>query len=342
MQKLNDNIYYIGVNDRTTHLFESMWSLPKGVSYNSYLIDDEKVAVVDCVGQDFFEEYLQNIREVIADRKIDYIIVNHMEPDHSGALQLFRQFYPDAKIVGNKKTLEMVGGYYGVSRPDDVVVADGTTLSLGKHELVFSLIPMVHWPEVVMTYDKSDKVLFSADAFGKFGALDKEDDDWACEARRYYFGIVGKYGVQVQNLFKKIANLEINTICPLHGPVLDQNLGYYLNLYNVWSTYAAETEGVFVAYASVYGHTKAAAQLLAESLEQKGVKVAISDLARSDWAECVGDAFRYSKLVLAAPTYNGDVFPAMKEFILHLTERNFQNRKVAFIENGSHLSQPRR
>lgn len=334
--KITNDIKYIGVNDHKVDLFEGQYVVPNGMSYNSYVVFDDKITVFDSVDAHFCKEWLANLSEALEGKTPDYFVVQHMEPDHSANVAAFMAAYPSATVVSSQKAFAMMQNYFGDSfEQRRIVVGDSSTLNTGRHEFLFVTAPMVHWPEVVMTYDKTDKVFFSADAFGKFGALDKEDDDWACEARRYYFGIVGKYGVQVQNLFKKIAGLDIEKICPLHGPVLDQNLGYYLNLYNTWSTYAAETDGVFVAYASVYGHTKAAAQLLAESLEQRGVKVAVSDLARSDWAECVEDAFRFSKLVLAAPTYNGDVFPAMKEFILHLTERNFQNRKVAFIENGS-------
>lgn len=333
---ITNDIKYVGVNDNGIDLFEGQYVVPNGMAYNSYVVFDDKITVFDSVDAHFGKEWLENVQSVLDGRTPDYFVVQHMEPDHSANIVEFMAAYPSATIVSSQKAFAMMQNYFGTSFEERrIVVGDGSTLATGRHEFQFVTAPMVHWPEVIMTYDKTDKVFFSADAFGKFGALDVEDEDWACEARRYYFGIVGKYGAQVQSFFKKIAGLDIKIICPLHGPVLTDNLGYYLNLYNVWSTYGVESEGVFVAYASVYGHTEIAAKLLAEQLEAKGVKVTISDLARSDWAENVEDAFRYGKLVLAAPTYNGDVFPVMREFILHLTERNFQNRTDAFIENGS-------
>lgn len=333
---ITNDIKYVGVNDKDVDLFEGQYVVPNGMAYNSYVVFDDKITVFDSVDAHFGKEWLANVQSVLDGKTPDYLVVQHMEPDHSANIVEFMTAYPSATIVSSQKAFAMMQNYFGTSFEERrIVVGDGSTLATGRHEFQFVTAPMVHWPEVIMTYDKTDKVFFSADAFGKFGALDVEDEDWACEARRYYFGIVGKYGVQVQNLFKKIAGLDVQIICPLHGPVLTGNLGYYLNLYNVWSTYGVESEGVFIAYASVYGHTEKAAKLLAEQLEERGVKVTVSDLARSDWAENVEDAFRYGKVVLATPTYNGDVFPVMREFILHLTERNFQNRTVAFIENGS-------
>lgn len=333
---ITNDIKYVGVNDKDVDLFEGQYVVPNGMAYNSYVVFDDKITVFDSVDAHFGKEWLANVQSVLDGKTPDYLVVQHMEPDHSANIVEFMTAYPSATIVSSQKAFAMMQNYFGTSFEERrIVVGDGSTLATGRHEFQFVTAPMVHWPEVIMTYDKTDKVFFSADAFGKFGALDVEDEDWACEARRYYFGIVGKYGVQVQNLFKKIAGLEVKIICPLHGPVLTDNLGYYLDLYNVWSTYGVESEGVFIAYASVYGHTEKVAKLLAEQLEERGVKVTVSDLARSDWAENVEDAFRYGKLVLAAPTYNGDVFPVMREFILHLTERNFQNRTIAFIENGS-------
>lgn len=333
---ITDNVIYVGVNDHKIDLFEGQYKVPKGMAYNSYVIIDEKVAVMDSVDAAFGDEWLDNLDEALEGKAPDYLVVQHMEPDHSANIMRFAEKYPAAVIVGNAKTFVMMGKFYGTDCADRrIVVKDGDKLSLGSRELAFIFAPMVHWPEVMVTYDSTDKILFSADAFGKFGALDIEDD-WACEARRYYFGIVGKYGMQVQNLLKKAAALDIRTICPLHGPVLSENLEYYLGLYNTWSSYGTESEGVFIAYTSVYGNTKKAAELLAEKLRAKGCpKVAISDLAREDMAEAVEDAFRYGRLVLATTTYNGDVFPFMREFILELKERNYQNRFVALIENGS-------
>ena len=334
--EVTKDIIYIGVNDHKVDLFEGQYVVPNGMAYNSYVILDEKTAVMDTVDAHFGEEWLANLEKALGGRKLDYLVVQHMEPDHSANIAKFAEKYPEAQIVGNAKTFTMVKNFFGTDYADRrVVVKDGESLSLGAHELTFVFAPMVHWPEVMVTYDAKDKVLFSADGFGKFGALDVEED-WACEARRYYFGIVGKYGMQVQNLLKKAAALDIQIICPLHGPVLTENLGYYIGLYDTWSAYKPESEGVFVAYASVYGNTKAAAELLAEKLREKGCpKVTVADLAREDMAECVEDAFRYDTLVLASCTYNGGVFPPMREFILDLTERGYRNRRVALIENGS-------
>lgn len=336
MNKITNDIYYIGVNDHELDLFEGQYDVPNGMAYNSYMIVDDKIAVFDTVDGNFTDQWLGNMAEVLGDRKPDYLIVQHMEPDHSANLKHFIEKYPEAAIVGNSKTFGMIDNFFeGLAIANKLEVKEGEKLSLGKHELSFVFAPMVHWPEVMFTYDSTDKVLFSADAFGKFGALDVEED-WACEARRYYFGIVGKYGMQVQGVLKKAAALDIQTICPLHGPVLKENLGYYLGLYNTWSSYGVESEGIFIAYTSVYGNTKKAAELLKEKLEAKGCpKVAIADLAREDMAESVEDAFRYGKLVIATTTYNADIFPFMKHFILDLTERNYQNRTIGIIENGS-------
>ena len=333
---ITNDIRYIGVNDHQVDLFEGQYVVPNGMSYNSYAILDEKVAIMDTVDQNFTEEWLHNIETVLEGRKPDYLVVHHMEPDHSANIHNFLTAYPEATVVSSAKAFAMMKQFFGTDYADRrIVVGEGDTLPLGKHTLTFVTAPMVHWPEVIVSYDSCDKVLFSADGFGKFGALDAEED-WACEARRYYIGIVGKYGAQTQALLKKAAGLDIAIICPLHGPVLTENLGYYLNLYDIWSSYRPEDEGVLIAYTSVYGHTKAAVELLAKRLEEKGCpKVTVADLARDDMAEAVEDAFRYSKLVLATTTYNGDVFPFMKEFIHHLTERGYQNRTVAFMENGS-------
>ena len=334
--KISNDIAYIGVNDREIDLFEGQYVVPNGMAYNSYVILDEKIAVFDTVDKNFGTQWLKNLDEALGGKTPDYLIVQHMEPDHSANIVLFAEKYPDAKIVANDKAFVMMSQFFDFDLGDrKMSVKNGESLSLGKHELTFVFAPMVHWPEVMMTYDSTDKVLFSADAFGKFGALDT-DEDWACEARRYYFGIVGKYGAQVQVVLKKAAALDIKTICPLHGPVLAENLGYYLDLYNTWSSYGVESDGVVIAYTSVYGNTKAAAELLAQKLKEKGCpKVAVNDLARCDMAEAVEDAFRYGKIVLATTTYNADVFPFMREFINELTERNFQNRFVGIIENGS-------
>ena len=333
---ISNDIKYIGVNDHALDLFEGQYIVPNGMAYNSYAIIDEKIAIMDSVDKNFGEEWLANIENVLGNRQPDYLVVQHMEPDHSANIVSFVEKYPDAKIVASSKAFTMMKNFFGTDYADkQVVVSQGDTLLLGEHTLTFITAPMVHWPEVIMTYDNKDKVLFSADAFGKFGALDVEED-WACEARRYYFGIVGKYGVQVQTVLKKAQNLDIQTICPLHGPVLNDNLEYYINLYDIWSSYKVEEEGVMIAYTSVYGNTKKAVELLADKLRANGAKkVVVNDLAREDMAEVVEDAFRYDKLVLATTTYNADIFPFMREFINHLTERNFQNRTVAFIENGS-------
>ena len=334
--EISSTIKYVGVNDHDLDLFEGQYIVENGMAYNSYVIIDDKIAVMDTVDVAFTEEWLNNVKAVIGSKQPDYLIVQHMEPDHSAGITALMNAYPSATILASAPAFNMMKQFFGTDFADRrIVIKEGDTLSLGAHTLNFVSAPMVHWPEVMMTYDSLDKVLFSADGFGKFGALDVEED-WACEARRYYFGIVGKYGMQVQNLLKKAAALEIQTICPLHGPVLSENLDYYLNLYQTWSSYGVETEGIFVAYTSVYGNTKKAAELLAEKLEALGCpKVAIADLAREDMAECVEDAFRYGKLVLATTTYNAGIFPFMREFIEHLTERGFQNRTVAFIENGS-------
>ena len=333
---ITNDIRYIGVNDHEVDLFEGQYVVPNGMSYNSYVILDEKVAIMDTVDQNFTAEWLNNIKTVLEGRKPDYLVVHHMDPDHSANIHKFLTAYPEAVVVSSAKAFTMMKQFFGTDYADRrIVVGEGDTLTLGKHTLTFVTAPMVHWPEVIVSYDSCDKVLFSADGFGKFGALDAEED-WACEARRYYIGIVGKYGAQTQALLKKAAGLDIAIICPLHGPVLTENLGYYLNLYDIWSSYQVESEGVVIAYTSIYGHTKKAALLLAEKLTEKGCpKVTVADLARDDMAEAVEDAFRYGKLVLATTTYNGDVFPFMKEFIHHLTERNYQNRTVAFMENGS-------
>ena len=333
---ITKDIQYIGVNDHKIDLFEGQYVVPNGMAYNSYVILDEKIAVMDTVDANFTHEWLDNLQNALNGRKPDYLIVQHMEPDHSANIMNFVKAYPDATLVASAKAFQMMKNFFGTEFTDNrIVVGEGDTLALGKHTLTFVTAPMVHWPEVIVTYDSTDKVLFSADGFGKFGALDVEED-WACEARRYYIGIVGKYGAQVQSLLKKAAGLDIEIICPLHGPVLTENLGYYLNLYNTWSSYQPETEGIVIAYTSVYGNTKKAVMQLAEQLRKNGCpKVVLQDLARCDMAEAVEDAFRYSKLVLATTTYNADIFPFMREFIEHLTERNFSNRTVAFIENGS-------
>lgn len=334
--KINKDIKYVGVNDHEIDLFEGQYIVENGMAYNSYVVLDEKIAVFDTVDARFTHEWLDNIQNAVDGRQPDYLIVQHMEPDHSANIMNFVKAYPEAKIVASAKAFTMMAQFFGTDFSDKaVIIAEGDTLSLGKHTLNFVAAPMVHWPEVMVTYDSYDKVLFSADGFGKFGALDV-DEDWACEARRYYIGIVGKYGAQVQNLLKKAAGLEIEKICPLHGPILTENLGYYIGLYNTWSSYAVETEGIVIAYTSVYGNTKKAVEKLAEMLKAKGCpKVVINDLARCDMAEAVEDAFRYSKIVLATTTYNAEIFPFMRTFIEHLTERNFQNRVVGLIENGT-------
>ena len=336
MIMISDDIRYIGVNDHEIDLFEGQFVVPDGMAYNSYAILDEKIAVMDSVEKKSTEEWLNKLRAVLGERKPDYLIVHHMEPDHSANIRKFLQTYPEAKVVASANAFRMIQNFFGEDFADRrMVVQDGDKLDLGKHELTFLTAPMVHWPEVIMTYDAFDKVLFSADAFGKFGALDVEDE-WECEARRYYFGIIGKYGPQVQAVLKKMAELEIQTICPLHGPALKEDLGHYIGLYDIWSSYGVESEGVFIAYTSIYGHTKEAVELLSRKLEEKGCpKVVMTDLSRSDWAEAVEDAFRYGKLVLATTTYNADIFPDMKHFIEHLVKRNFQKRTVGLIENGS-------
>ena len=333
---ITNDIKYVGVNDHDVDLFEGQYVVENGMAYNSYVIMDNKIAVMDTVDARFTHQWLDNIQEVLGGKKPDYLIVQHMEPDHSANIDIFVKEYPDAVIVASAPAFTMMRQFFGTDYADRrQIIKEGDTLELGAHTLQFVAAPMVHWPEVMVTYDRLDKVLFSADGFGKFGALDA-DEDWACEARRYYFGIVGKYGMQVQNLLKKAAALDIQTICPLHGPILKENLEYYVNLYQTWSSYGVESEGVMIAYTSVYGNTKAAAELLAEKLTEKGCpKVVVSDLAREDMAECVEDAFRYGKLVLATTTYNTDMFPYMREFINELVERSYQNRTIALIENGS-------
>ena len=332
---ITKDIRYIGVNDHQVDLFEGQYDVPNGMAYNSYVILDEKIAVMDTVDANFGEEWLGKLAAVLEGRKPDYLVVQHMEPDHSANIDVFLKAYPEATVVASAKAFTMMKQFFGTDYADRrVVVGEGDTLSLGKHVLTFVTAPMVHWPEVIVTYDSYDKVLFSADGFGKFGALDVEED-WACEARRYYIGIVGKYGTQVQALLKKAAGLDIAIICPLHGPVLTENLGYYINLYDIWSSYKVEKEGVVVAYTSIYGNTRKAAELVARKLEARGIKVALNDLARCDMHEAVEDAFKFGRIVLATSTYNGDIFPFMKEYIHHLTERNFQNRTVGLIENGS-------
>ena len=339
--RITDDILYVGVNDHNIDLFEGQYIVPNGMAYNSYVINDEKIAVMDTVDAAFGDEWLKNIADVLNGATPDYLIIQHMEPDHSANIQKFLEVYPNIKVVGNAKTFTMIGNFFRdlkLADENKLEVKNKDTLALGKHELTFVFAPMVHWPEVMVTYDSKDKVLFSADGFGKFGALDVEED-WDCEARRYYIGIVGKYGAQVQNLLKVAATLDIQTICPLHGPVLTENLEHYIGQYNTWSSYGTESEGVMIAYTSVYGNTKKAVELLAEKLKEKGCpKVVVTDLAREDMAEAVEDAFRYGKIVLASTTYNGDVFPVMKTFIEHLTERNYQNKTIGLIENGSWAS----
>lgn len=336
MVSVTDTIRYIGVNDHQIDLFEGQYPVPNGMAYNSYVILDQKIAVMDTVDINFTQEWLRNLETELGGRKPDYLVIQHMEPDHSASIRHFLEAYPDTTVVATAKAFAMISQFFDLDLADHALTAEnGATLSLGAHELNFIFAPMVHWPEVMMTYDGTDKVLFSADAFGKFGALDVEED-WDCEARRYYIGIVGKYGAQVQNVLKKAAGLDIQTICPLHGPVLQDNLAHYIEKYNIWSSYAVESEGVMIAYTSVYGHTKAAACLLADKLKEHGCpKVVVCDLARDEMTEAVEDAFRYGKLVLATTTYNADIFPFMKQFIDHLTERNYQNRTIGLIENGS-------
>lgn len=333
---ITNDIKYLGVNDHDIDLFEGQYIVPNGMAYNSYVVCDEKTAVFDTVDASFTDIWLKNLEEALSGKSPDYLIVQHMEPDHSAGIHIFMDKYPDAQIVATAQAFRMMKQFFGEEFENRrVIAAEGSTLLLGRHTLTFVTAPMVHWPEVMVTYDDLDKVLFSADAFGKFGALDAKED-WACEARRYYIGIVGKYGMQVQALLKKASGLDIRKICPLHGPVLTEDLDYYLNLYQIWSSYGVESDGVMIAYTSVYGHTKEAANLLAKRLEEKGCpKVVLTDLARADMAEAVEDAFRYGKLALATTTYNMDIFPFMKQFIEHLTERNYQNRTIAIIENGS-------
>lgn len=339
--RITDDILYVGVNDHNIDLFEGHYIVPNGMAYNSYVINDEKIAVMDTVDAAFGDEWLKNIADVLNGATPDYLIVQHMEPDHSANIQKFLEVYPNTKVVGNAKTFTMIGNFFRdlkLADENKLEVKNKDTLTLGKHELTFVFAPMVHWPEVMVTYDSKDKVLFSADGFGKFGALDVEED-WDCEARRYYIGIVGKYGAQVQNLLKVAATLDIQIICPLHGPVLTENMEHYIGQYNTWSSYGTESEGVMIAYTSVYGNTKKAVELLAEKLKEKGCpKVVVTDLAREDMAEAVEEAFRYGKIVLATTTYNGDIFPFMKTFIEHLTERNYQNKTIGLIENGSWAS----
>ena len=332
----NSRIKYIGVNDHDIDLFEGQYIVPNGMAYNSYIIEDEKIAIMDTVDAKFKDEWFENIKKELGDKTPDYLIVQHMEPDHSANIDEFAKAYPNATIVATDRAFVMMNKFFGTDYTDRrLVVGEGDTLNLGEHTLTFVLAPMVHWPEVMMTYDSTEKALFSADGFGKFGALDVEED-WACEARRYYFGIVGKYGVQVQAVLKKAAGLDIQTIYPLHGPILNENLGYYLDLYNTWSSYGVESEGTLICYTSVYGNTKKAVGILAEELKSAGCpKVVVNDLARCDMAEAVEDAFRYGKIILATTTYNGDLFPFMREFVNELTERGYRNRKIGIVENGS-------
>lgn len=334
--KITDTIKYVGVNDHQVDLFEGQYKVPNGMSYNSYVILDEKIAVMDTVDANFTHEWLDNIQKVLGDRKPDYLIVQHMEPDHAANIANFLKAYPDTIVVSNKKAFAMMQNFFDLDlEGHQIIVDNGGTLSLGKHDLTFVFAPMVHWPEVMVSYESTEKVLFSADAFGKFGALDA-DEDWACEARRYYFNIVGKYGAQAAALLKKAAGLDIQKICPLHGPILQENLAYYIGKYQVWSSYEAEDDGVFVAYASIHGNTAKAAKKLGEVLEAKGAKkVVVSDLSREDMAEAIEDAFRYDKIVVACATYDGGLFPVMQDFLYHLGHKNFQNKKVAFMENGS-------
>lgn len=332
---ISQDIKYVGVTDNKIDLFESQYKVPDGISYNSYVITDEKTAVMDTADRNFTEEWLGNIKNTLGEKSPDYLIVQHMEPDHSASIEEFMKQYPDTTVVGNAKTFAMIKGFFPeLTIANTLTVKEGDTLTLGRHTLSFVFAPMVHWPEVMVTYDSTDKVLFSADGFGRFGAPDS-DKDWAEEARRYYIGIVGKYGTQVQNLLKKASALDIAVICPLHGPVLSENLGYYLDLYNKWSSYTPETDGIMIAYTSVYGNTRKAAELLRDKLAEKGAEVLLTDLARSDMSKAVSDAFKYSKLVLATTTYNADIFPFMRIFIEGITERNYQGRTIAFIENGS-------
>ena len=333
--QVTKDIINVGVNDHDIDLFEGQFVVPNGMAYNSYVIMDEKIAVMDSVGYEFADQWIENVKKATEGRQPDYLVIQHMEPDHSANMVDFLNEFPDAKIVSSKKAFGMMAQFFGSDFAEkQIVVKEGDTLELGTHTLNFINAPMVHWPEVIMTYESTDKVLFSADGFGKFGATDA-DEDWACEARRYYFGIVGKYGKQVQAVLKKAAALDISIICPLHGPVLNEDLGYYIGLYDTWSSYGAETEGVFIPYTSVYGNTKKAVLLLAEKLEAKGIKVSVMDLAREDWAEAIEDAFRYDRIVFATTTYNNDIFPFMKSLIDHLIVRDYQNKKVGIIENST-------
>ena len=334
--KITEEVRYVGVNDHEIDLFEGQYVVPEGMAYNSYVIMDEKIAVMDTVDGHFTEEWMNNVKEIIGERTPDYLIMQHMEPDHSSSVKAFLEAYPETTVVASAMAFNILKNLYGADiAAKRQMVKEGDTICLGTHTLQFIGAPMVHWPEVIMTYDQKDHILFSADAFGKFGALDCEDDDWACEARRYYFGIVGKFGVQAQAVLKKAATLDIQVICPLHGPVLSENLSYYLDLYNTWTKYEVESEGIALCYTSVYGHTKEAVELLAKELADRGVEAHVSDLARDDMAEAVEDAFRYGTLILATTTYNGDIFPFMKDFINHLEDHAYQNRRVAFMENGS-------
>ena len=333
--KVTDSIRYVGVNDYDLDLFEGQYIIPSGVAYNSYVILDDKITIMDTVDKRACKEWLANLEEVLGGKKPEYLVVQHMEPDHAASIQVLAEKYPDVKIVGNAKTFGMINQFFDFDISGrEVTVKEGDTLELGSHTLTFVMAPMVHWPEVMVTYESSEKVLFSADGFGKFGTLDT-DEEWDCEARRYYFNIVGKYGAQVQALLKKAAGLDIDIICPLHGPILTEDLGHYIGLYDTWSSYKPESEGVFIAYASVYGNTKQAAEALADMLKEKGVKVSIADLSRDDWAECVEDAFRYDRLVVASPTYDGGIFTTAHEFIEHLKAKTYRNRKVGIIENGT-------
>jgi len=337
MNNITDTVFYVGVNDHKLDLFEGQYIVPEGMAYNSYVIRAGKSVVMDSVDKGFTQEWIENVKEALGGGDPDYLVVQHMEPDHSGSITAFMKAFPETQIVSSAKAFDMMKNFFGTGFEDRrVVVGDGAELDLGGRKLAFVAAPMVHWPEVIMTYDPEDKIFFSADAFGKFGALDSEDEDWACEARRYYFGIVGKYGAQVQKLLEKAKTLDIAVICPLHGPVLDKDLNYYLDLYNTWSSYGVETDGILINFTSVYGNTLKAVNLLADKLLDYGApKVVVNDLARSDMAECVEDAFRYGKMVLATTTYNGEIFPFMREFINHLTERGYKNKTIGTIENGS-------
>lgn len=335
--EISNDIKYIGVDDKTLDLFESQYILPNGVSYNSYLIKDEKNVVMDTVDKRASEEWLENLEKNLNGGKVDYLVISHLEPDHAGNIGYLAKKYPEMKLIGNAKTFQMLVQFFSIENLEErkIVVKEGDEINLGKHTLQFFMAPMVHWPEVMVTYEKTEKILFTADGFGKFGALDT-DEEWACEARRYYFNIVGKYGMQVQALLKKAATLDIKMICPLHGPILKENLGYYINKYDIWSSYKPEEEGVFIAYASMYGYTKQAVEKLVEILKEKGIeKISTTDLSRDDMAEAVEDAFKYDKMILAAPSYNAGVFPPMQEFLYHLQSKNYQNRKIGIIENGS-------